>query len=109
MFVAKPHDAGKPAELDGSDKQKDVHYLAEDPEAKLLQGQDFGFYGNPDAAAAAQGTPGKFTQAPSNSARSGSVSGGGMLHPTAMNTAPKSNPFPAPRSAVRTNPSSIKK
>lgn len=108
MFVSKPVPAGKVASLDGTDKSDDLQNLAELDGAALLQTQDFGLYGNPDAAMAGLSGKPAVTQAPATSARSESMSGGGNLHPTARTSAPMSNPFPAPRSSVRTNPSSIK-
>lgn len=109
MFVSKPVPAGKKANLDGSDKSDDIQDLAALPGAELLQAQDFGLHGNPDGAAAGLAAKPGVMQAPDTSARSESMSGRGNLHPTARTSAPMSNPFPAPRSAVRTNPSSIKK
>jgi len=109
MFVSKPVPAGKVASLDGADKTDDLQNLAELPGAALLQAQDFGLYGNPDAASAGISAKPGLMQVPGTSARSESMSGGGRLHPTAVTSAPKSNPFPAPNSSVRTSPSSIKK
>jgi hypothetical protein len=109
MFVSKPVPAGKVANLDGADKSDDLQNLAELPGAELLQAQDFGLLGNPDAASAGLSAKPGVMQAPGTSARSESMSGGGTLHPTARTSAPMSNPFPAPSSSVRTNPSSIKR
>lgn len=108
MFVAKPHDLNKVVELDGSDNQKGLQNLAELPGAALLQAQDFGMWGNPDGAAGNLGAKPPVMGPVPGSGRAGNVSGKGNLHPTAKTSAPMSNPFPAPKSAVRTSPSSIK-
>lgn len=108
MFVAKPIPAGKLASLNGSDVSDDVQNLAALPGAELLPAQDFGLYGNPDGAMAGLSAyPGLVV--PMTSARSESMSGRGMLHPTAKTTAPMSNPFPAPKSAVRSQVTTIAK
>ncbi len=108
MFISKPIAPGKVAGLDGSDVSTDVDNLADDTEQLLLQGQDFGLTGNPDGASASLSAyPG--WSAPQGNISADKVSGKGLVHKTGKTTAPMSNPFPAPSSAVRTNPSSIKK
>lgn len=97
MFTAKPHPAGKPAELDGSDKMVEIQDLASLPGAELLPAQDFGKFGNPDAASGKlAAVPGVMSGAPQGALRSQNVSGGGGLQKTAQTSAPKSNPFPKP-------------
>jgi len=108
MFVAKPVPAGKVASLDGSDVSNDLENLATAPGAALLQAQDFGQFGNPDAAmGAVSAYPG--LAAPGTSARSDSKSGGGNIQSTAVTTAPMGNPFPSAKSTVKTSPSTIAK
>jgi hypothetical protein len=97
MLTAKPHPAGKPAELDGSDKMTEVQDLASLPGAELIPAQDFGQFGNPDAAAGGlSAVPGCMEGAPQGAMRSQNVSGGGSLQKTAQTSAPKSNPIPRP-------------
>lgn len=109
MFVAKPHKAGEAVELDGSDASLGVQRLADEDGAALLQAQDYGQWGNPDGAQGRMGAKPPLMGPVGSEGRAGNVSGKGMIHPTAKTTAPMSNPFPAPRSAVRTNPSTIQK
>lgn len=110
MFILKPMPAGKVAGLDGADKSTDVKDLDQQPGVELLQAQDFGQFGNPDAAAGSlAAVPGVMQGAPQGALRGGNVSGRGQLQKTAQTTAPMSNPFPGPSNTVRTNPSSIAK
>lgn len=109
MFVAKPHEFNKAVELDGSDNQLGLQNLAELPGAKLLQAQDYGQWGNPDGAAGQMGAKPPLMGPVPGSGRAGNVSGKGAIHPTAKTSAPMSNPFPAPKSSVRTSPSTIAK
>lgn len=110
MFTIKPVPAGKVAGLDGAGKSTDCTDLNALPGAELLQAQDFGQFGNPDAAAGSlSAVQGCMQGNPQGAIRSESVSGRGQLQKTAQTSAPMANPFPAPRSSVRTNPSSIAK
>lgn len=111
MFCAKPHSFGAAVELDGSDKQEGLQDLATLPGAALLQAQDFGQFANPDGASAAghMGAKPALMGPVGSTGRAGNVSGKGVIQNTAKTTAPMSNPFPAPKSSVRTNPSTIAK
>ena len=109
MYIAKPHKKGDVAELDASDKSADIQDLTALSGAENLNMQDYGDYGNPDAAAGNVAMKPDFRGgAPAGNKRGGNVSGGGNLQKTARTSAPMSNPFPAPRSSVRTTPSTIK-
>jgi hypothetical protein len=109
MFILKPvREPGEVVELDG-DKSVDAVDLTALASAELLQGQDFGEYGNPDARMADMGRIPGVMQTPMAKTRTGNVSGRGNIQKTARTTAPMSNPFPAPSSAVRTSPSTIQK
>lgn len=109
MFVAKPHKAGEVVKLDASDKQLDVQDLAALSGAANLNTQDYGEFGNPDGAAGMVAAKPDFRGGhPQGDIRGANMSGRGNLQKTARTTAPMSNPFPAPRSSVRTTPSTIK-
>lgn len=109
MFVGKPHKKGTPQELDSSEKSGDLQNLAELEGAENLNGIDNLPFNNPDAAAAPVAAQRDFRGGhPQGNLRGENMSGGGQLQKTAVTTAPKGNPMPAPRGTVRTAPKTIK-
>lgn len=97
MLVGKPtRKPGGVHELDGTDKSVDVQNLAALPGGEgLLQGISNPL-NNPDAA---QGqlfaVPGVMQGHPQGAIRGDTMSGGGMMHPTAQTSAPKGKASPS--------------
>ena len=109
ILIAKPHKFGSTST--GTESVTDL--LDAQPNAPtLLQGVDYGQWGNPDGAngAGAVTTFPDFRGGhPQGAIRSESMSGGGMVHPTNRTSAPMGQPagFVAGPDSVRISPRTI--
>jgi len=109
ILIAKPHKVNSVS--NGDDNLTDL--LAAQPNAPtLLQGVDYGMWGNPDGAngASAVNTHPDFRGGhPQGSLRGQSQSGGGAIHPTNRTSAPMGRPagFVAGPDSVRIAPRTI--